>query len=130
MQGFGRARAERLAHMFIVIVLGACGGSLTAPEVEPFQEGQIVEINPPSGDPKLGDRVLVKETPDEECGVVWFFTDETTLVKKDSDGSLREISFDNLEVGLRVRAWSFPGRVPPLSCPPLAEALWFEVLPD
>ncbi len=125
-----RRRPLRQGWILGLILLPVACESLVAPGHTPLQEGQIVEITPGATTMTTPDRILVKESLDEECGVRWSFSEESMVVEGLDDGSFREIQFSDLFVGQRVRVWSIPGGVLPSSCPGLARVVWLEVFPD
>lgn len=101
----------------------SCDGVALPDEPADYQ-GSIVEINPESG-PPADLTIWVKETSNDECGVVYAIVSETEIVRSDANGDLDAQSAVDLEVGQHVRVWSGPVED---SCPQQSTANVVEIL--
>lgn len=102
-----------------------CDSGVQAPDRSATLSGEIVEVSEEVSffEPRPSTEVLiwVKESPDEECGVVFFVEDDTELVVGGGAGSL-----DDLQAGRRVRVWTSDHAIA-ASCPGQGVATTVEV---
>lgn len=119
----GGARSGRWVPFAVALFL-ACG-SLAFPDAEPAIEGEVVGAGPDI--PFGGEgRFWVKEAPDAPCGIVFGVTGSTTIGERQPDGSISELSPDDVTVGRTVRVWAGPIAE---SCPGQGEAEAVELIP-
>ncbi len=113
------------ATPFVALLALACG-SIAFPDRPPTIQGDIVGVGSevPFG---AANRIWVKETPADPCGIVFTVTGSTEIGEPRPDGSIEERSFGDLVVGLTVRVWA-SGPVAE-SCPAQAGAEAIELVP-
>ena len=87
-----------------LILLAAC--SPAAPDDPVAIEGSIVArdaITPTSGNRST---IHVKTTPSEQCGIIFAVDSKTDLLKRTSNGQVKDAALSEFTVGARVRVWA------------------------
>lgn len=89
-----------------VFLLPACGSPITPEGAPPFS-GEVISAGTGEWGGSAEDpfRIHVKETPGEECGVIFTITDETAIADVRS-GRGWGVGTDVLVAGARVQVWA------------------------
>jgi len=128
-----------LAATLTTATLGvAACASLTAPTLpqrdpslpgrEAYGPATIVARDAATPFPKDRPTMHVKESTDEECGIVFTLTDATEIARRTPGGELEPARVEDLRVGRTVRVWAL-GDAVARSCPGQATAEAVELLP-
>lgn len=94
-----------IVALVTLICLAGCGG-ITVPSEPAAQEGVIVERDRPTSFEKERPTIWVKDTPEDECGVIYVIAPGTDLFTRDGRGGVEEIGVAELTVGATVRVWT------------------------
>ena len=88
------------ASLLVAVTLGACG-SPSEPANESATVGIIVarDRSTSIGNPPT---IHVKDTPSEECGVIYLVTPDTRIIRRSPSRRIRPASVAELTVGVRV----------------------------
>lgn len=109
-----------------LLILGALAGcnSATEPGSPPAITGAIVahDLTIPIGAPPT---IHVKETPTDECGVIFLVRSGTRVLRRGSDGRVTNATAADLTVGRTVKVWA---NVVLDSCPGQSTATAVEII--
>ena len=111
------------ACLLLAVAVAACHSALE-PDTPPAFTGDIVarDVTISFGQPPT---IHVKESPDEECGVIFLVGPTTRILRRSPDGKVTRASVSDLTVGRRVGVWA---GVVLTSCPGQSTAQVVEIL--
>lgn len=95
---------SRSLSLAALMAITACNPSIL-PSTPSVHEGVIVERDRPTSFEQTLPTIWVKETVEEECGVIYVVTPGTDLFARTGSG-VEEIGVDRLAVGATVRIWT------------------------
>ena len=116
---------NRIAIVFAAIAFFSACQSASGPGGPPAASGVIVgrDQSISIGGPPT---VHVKETVNEECGIIFTIRDPVLVQKRTASGALTPASISELTIGRQVAVWARGGIAE--SCPAQAGALAIQII--
>lgn len=122
-------RRHGLLCTLVLCALGCDSSSIAEPtmrDAKPFIVGPIVARDVPTSVSDDPPTIHVKETEDEECGVLFWIGSETEIGRATGAGTIEPADVEDLRPGLTVAVWPDGGTFD--SCPGQAGADAVEIL--